>query len=200
MPKPDGTLGIVLAAGAGRRMGGPKALIGPLAQDGVTPLERVCGWVHEGGCEQVFAVIGAQADSVRAALNPPSWLTLVEANNWDDGMGASLRTGLDAAASTAAPAALVTLVDLPDVRGQIYRRIREVTADSSTILARATFNGRPGHPVVLGRDWWDEARRLAQGDRGARDLFAAHEHLLIECGDLGSGRDVDTPEIAPGTP
>lgn len=181
-------------------MGGPKALIGPLARDSVTPLERVCGWVHEGGCEQVVAVIGAQADRVRAALIPPSWLTLVEASNWDDGMSASLRTGLDAAMKTSASAALVTLVDLPDVRGQIYRRILEVTADSPNILARAAFNGRPGHPVVIGREWWEETLRLTSGDRGARDLFAAYEHLLIECGDLGSGRDVDTPDIAPGTP
>lgn len=235
------TIGIVLAAGAGRRMGGPKALIGPLAEGGRTPLARVCAWVHDGGCEQVIAVIGAQADAVRAALaNDPTWsaeagaggpttehagarsshgtaktdpngphtalpceviaptqdwLTVVEAGNWTEGMGASLRTGLAAADNTDAPVALITLVDLPDVREAVYARVLGVARPrlGSDTLARASYRGMPGHPVLIGRDHWSSVIASARGDQGARALFATTPHDLIECGDLASGLDSDIP-------
>jgi nicotine blue oxidoreductase len=186
-------VGIVLAAGAGRRMGGPKALIGPLATEGRTPLARVCAWLHDAGCPEVVAVIGAQAPRVRDAVQPAPWLTLVEAHDWDEGMGASLRTGLAAARRTKASAALVTLVDLPDVRSRIYAHVLNGCEASPTTLCRAAYSGRPGHPVVLGRLWWDAVEASAVGDRGARELFAAQPHTLVECGHLGTGEDADTP-------
>ena len=186
-------VGIVLAAGAGRRMGGPKALIGPLATEGRTPLARVCGWLHDAGCPQVIAVIGAEADRVRSALPPTPWLTLVEAHDWNEGMGASLRTGLAAARRTEASAALVTLVDLPDVRSRIYAHVLAGCGASPDTLCRAAYSGRPGHPVVIGRRWWDAAEASAVGDQGARELFANHPHTLVECGHLGTGEDADTP-------
>ncbi|HQA31920.1 MAG TPA: nucleotidyltransferase family protein [Propioniciclava tarda] len=210
-----GVVGIVLAAGAGRRMGGPKALIGPLAAEGRTPLARVCSWVHEAGCARVIAVIGAEADRVREALQldpcvsggvvvpsqqqvrqqspADSWLEIVEASDWNSGMGASLRTGLSAARRTLEPAALVTLVDLPDVRSQIYRHVLDAAGSASDVLARACYGGRPGHPVVVGRDWWDAVEASAVGDQGARELFSRTPHRLIECGHFGTGEDVDRP-------
>ena len=57
--------------------------------------------------------------------------------------------------------------------------------------ARAVYNGRPGHQVVLGREQMRDISRLS-GDRGARGLLG--DGPRIECGDLCSGRDVDTPE------
>ena len=178
-------------------MGGPKALIGPLATDGRTPLARVCFWVHEAGCSRVIAVIGAEADAVRAALaadpaGPASWLTVVEASDWADGMGASLRAGLGAARLTPAASALITLVDLPDVRTPVYRRILSLSP-SPDALARASYLGHPGHPVIIGRDHWDAAASAAVGDQGARTLFATTPHRLVACADLASGVDADAP-------
>jgi CTP:molybdopterin cytidylyltransferase MocA len=60
-------------------------------------------------------------------------------------------------------------------------------------LSRAAYAGVPGHPVVIGRDHWPEVLEVASGDTGARDYLATHRHLLVECGDLATGRDVDTP-------
>ena len=60
-------------------------------------------------------------------------------------------------------------------------------------LVRATYDGRPGHPVLLGRDHWHGVLETATGDRGARDYLATNMVLLVECGDLASGVDVDSP-------
>lgn len=185
-------VGIVLAAGAGRRMGGPKALIGPLATGTAIPLRRVCQWVHDAGCEPVIAVIGAAAAQVRAGVPDLDWLRLVEADDWADGMGASLRAGLRAAADTESDVALITLVDLPDVRTPVHARLLSQAASGPGTLARASYRGTPGHPVLIGRDWWAQACDAAVGDRGARDLFRDHPHQLVECGGLASGHDADT--------
>jgi len=84
----------------------------------------------------------------------------------------------------------VLLVDLPDVSADVVGRL-VAAADGPDSLARATYDGTPGHPVVIGRDHWAEVCATATGDRGARDYLDAHEHLTVECGDLASGRDVD---------
>ncbi len=81
---------------------------------------------------------------------------------------------------------IVTLGDAPLITPEVISLF--VDAEPGT---RAVYDGRPGHPVVLGRD---EIAALAslQGDRGARDVLRGGP--TIECGGLCSGLDVDTPE------
>ena len=184
------TAGLLLAAGAGTRMGGPKALLGPLAAPDRTPLEAVADRLLDAGVSEVVAVIGARADDVRAAVPPRDGLRLVEASDWASGMSASLRTGFDALASTDADAALLTLVDLPDVGSDVYARI--LAASTPDALARASYQGTPGHPVLFGRHHWAGAAASADGDQGARVYLRLHDVTLIECGDLAGGEDVDS--------
>lgn len=198
MTESRAVVGVLLAAGAGRRMGGPKALVGPLAGD-ESPVSQVAGWMHAGGCEAVVVVIGARAADVRVSLTLHPWLSIVEATDWSHGMGASLRAGLAYATAGGANVALVSLVDLPDVRTPVFERLLAAAEQSDSldsVLARAVYQGRPGHPVLIGRSWWAAAAELADGDTGARELFATRPHCLVECGDLASGEDVDLPPPA----
>ena len=182
---------LVLAAGAGRRMGGPKALVRP-RPDGPTLLETAVERVRAAGCDDVLVVVGAAADEV-GALASAAGARVVVADGWDEGMGASLRAGLEALADgpTVPNLVLVTLVDLPDVGSDVMTRVL-AAAEGPATLARAAYDGVPGHPVLLGRDHWAAVSATAVGDRGARDHLRATEHLLVECGDLATGRDVDT--------
>ncbi len=197
------TVGLLLAAGAGRRMGGPKALVRP-DPAGPTMLETTLDRLFHAGLERVVTVVGAAADE-SAPLAESAGAETVVALDWDEGMGASLRTGLDHLASTApaeVDAALVTLVDLPDVGTRVHRRVlgagRGIGAGA---LLRAEFGGRPGHPVLIGREHWAGVVASAAGDRGARDYLAEHPPVAVECGDLATGRDVDTPDgLAGGSP
>lgn len=198
MAESRAVVGILLAAGAGTRMGGPKALIGPLAGE-ESPVSRVAGWMHAGGCEQVVVIIGARSAEVRASLPIHPWLSVLEATDWAQGMGASLRAGLAYATAGSFGAALVTLVDLPDVRTPVFERLLATAGKNDSVdsvLARAVYEGRPGHPVLIGRGWWMTAAEVADGDTGARELFASRPHLLVECGDLASGEDADLPPAA----
>ena len=51
----------------------------------------------------------------------------------------------------------------------------------------------PGHPALIGRSHWEAVAHEAGGDQGARGYFRTHPHDLVECGDLATGRDADTP-------
>ncbi|RNI22777.1 nucleotidyltransferase family protein [Flexivirga caeni] len=172
------TTGIVLAAGAGRRMGGPKALVD--------------GWLlHAVGtladCDRVVVVLGAAAEQARTLLDAGQ-ADVVVADDWATGMSASLRAGIGAL--TDETRCLITLVDLPDVGRDVVARVL-AQPDTPDVLARASYGGVPGHPVLLGRDHWAGAAGGAAGDRGARDYLRAHDTVLVECDDLATGRDVD---------
>jgi molybdenum cofactor cytidylyltransferase/nicotine blue oxidoreductase len=179
--------GLLLAAGAGSRMGRPKALV--VDSDGTPWLVRSVAVLLDGGCEAVTVVLGAGADEA-AALLPGGPVTSVVAADWAEGMSASLRAGLTAVAESAADAVVITLVDLPDVGAEVVRRVVAAGSGPST-LARATYDGSPGHPVVMGRDHWSPAVASARGDAGARGYLADLEVAAVECGDLATGRDVD---------
>jgi CTP:molybdopterin cytidylyltransferase MocA len=188
--------GLLLAAGAGRRMGRPKALL--RAGDGTSFLARGVGSLLDGGCGPVTVVLGAEADAARDVLGT-SWqaaVSVVVAEDWAEGMGASLRAGLASMDGAPADAVVVTLVDLPDVGGDVVRRV--VAAGTGPhALVRAEYDGRPGHPVLLGREHWTGVAAAARGDQGAREYFRAHPPTACECGDLATGRDVDRPEDLP---
>jgi molybdenum cofactor cytidylyltransferase/nicotine blue oxidoreductase len=179
--------GLLLAAGAGSRMGMPKALV--RGEDGEPWLVRAVRTLSDGGCDQVTVVLGARAE-VALPLLEGTGATAVVAADWEDGMSASLRAGLAAADGTDADAVVVSLVDLPDVSADVVVRLLAPDVDSRT-LRRASYDGRVGHPVVIGREHWTGVAAETDGDRGARGYLAVHDVEVVECGDLASGRDVD---------
>jgi CTP:molybdopterin cytidylyltransferase MocA len=179
--------GLLLAAGAGRRMGMPKALVG---DERGSWLVRGVELLLAGGCDRVTVVLGAEVARAQALLGDLD-VSVVVADDWVEGMGASLRAGLRSLDGSPRDGVVVSLVDLPDLVSQVVSRVI-AGGDGPTSLARATYDGRPGHPVLLGRDHWAGVADTAVGEQGARAYLSAHDVTLVECGDLASGRDVDT--------
>jgi CTP:molybdopterin cytidylyltransferase MocA len=186
--------GLLLAAGAGRRMGTPKALV---SDDSGSWLQRGVTTLSAGGCRRVTVVLGAEAERAAALLDDLAEAPrVVVAEDWAQGMGASLRAGMLAFTDSTDGFILISLVDLPDLVPEVVARVG--TAQRSPhVLARASYDGVPGHPVLLGRDHWHGVLEVAHGDRGARDYLAGRDVELIECGDLAGGLDVDTPSGPP---
>jgi predicted DNA-binding transcriptional regulator YafY/CTP:molybdopterin cytidylyltransferase MocA len=185
--------GLLLAAGGGRRYGMPKALV---ERDGRLLVERGVATLREGGCDPVIVVLGAAADEVRARADLGDAI-LVDNPDWDSGMGSSLRVGLAALTATTAPAAAVLLVDTPGITADAVRRV--AAAPRADALRAATYHGKQGHPVLLGRDHWSGVAELAVGDVGARPYLTKHEAEVtrVPCEDVADGTDVDRPP-APG--
>lgn len=114
--------GLLLAAGGGRRLGGrPKAL---LRHRGRPLVEHAVRVLREGGCGPVHVVLGASSDRVREEADL-SGCVLVDNPGWEEGMGSSLRAGLDSlTAAAAVDAALVCLVDQPGIGAEAVARVR----------------------------------------------------------------------------
>lgn len=178
--------GVLLAAGAGRRAGGPKALRHDA--DGVSWLRRGIEVLRDGGCDEVIVVLGAGASAARELIMD-SPVTVAEAIDWRNGMSASLRVGLEAA-SVHADLACVLLVDLPDVGSSVVSRVLTRQLDRDT-LARAAYQGRPGHPVLIGMNHLPALTAELGGDTGAKAYLTGHGAYVVECGDLATGQDRD---------
>ncbi|GAA1133811.1 nucleotidyltransferase family protein [Kribbella jejuensis] len=184
--------GLLLAAGAGHRMGTPKALIRD--PSGVPWVVRTARLLAEAGCTPVVVVVGAAAETARASLTSEP-VEVVEAVDWPEGMSASLRTGLTHLESSPAEAVVVVPVDVPGLTVAAVQRV--MSRAGAGVLVRATYDGAPGHPVTIGRDHWNAVLASARGDEGARTYLRSHRANLVECADIADGADVDTPDRLP---
>ncbi|TPG34553.1 nucleotidyltransferase family protein [Mycolicibacterium hodleri] len=179
MSRTRAVAGVVLAAGAGTRYGMPKVLAGQGAW-----LRAAVEALADGGCDDVVVVLGA------AMVDVPPPARVVVAEDWQTGMSASLRAGLDAAGG--AEVALLHLVDTPDVGADVVARVLDGVGASISGLARATYGGRPGHPVAIARRHWAALLVTLDGDEGGRTFLTSRNDVVaVECGDLASGVDVD---------
>jgi nicotine blue oxidoreductase len=179
--------GVVLAAGAGVRFGGPKALV---RLDGERLVDRAVRSLREGGCTPVLVVEGA------APLAPVD-AELVTNASWPQGMGSSLRAALTALERRPeVDAAVLLLVDTPWVGPEPVRRVIATFAASGSVAVQASYDRVPGHPVLLARSAWRAAAELAEGDQGARGWLRRHADQVtrVDCTGMGDPRDVDHPE------
>jgi molybdenum cofactor cytidylyltransferase len=174
--------GLILAAGDGTRFGAESKLLADL---GGRPLLQ---WAVDAQAAvarlgRIVVVLGSRADEITRRVRFGRAQTVVCAD-WEAGQAASLRCGL--AALEGAEKVVVTLGDAPLVTAAVIARFAGEPART-----RATYDGRPGHPVVLGPAEMTTLMSLT-GDRGARDLLRGGP--VIEVGHICSGRDVDTPD------
>jgi CTP:molybdopterin cytidylyltransferase MocA len=158
---------VVLAAGAATRFGSPKQR---LLLPGV--LERV----RASSVDDVVVVVGAHEVETDARV--------VRCDEWEHGVGASLRCGLRALPE-AAEAAVVILADGPRLAPEAIDRVITAWRDTGEEVVAATYDGVRLHPVLLARAAW-----VGVPDEGARQL-PAH---LVACDDLGPPGDVDELE------
>jgi len=176
--------GVLLAAGEGKRLGTPKALV---ELGGRRLVDRAAGLLREGGAAPVLVVTGAAPVTVPGVIGVPN-------PDWRTGMGSSLAAGLRALPGDCT-AAVIALVDQPLIGADVVRRLLSAHRAGAE-LAVAAYHGRARNPVLLGRDHWAGVLAAADGDTGARPYLRAHPDLvtLVECGDIGRPDDVDTPQ------
>lgn len=179
---------LVLAAGTGSRFGGGK-LLAPWGQGLL--LHGALAAAFAAPVRGVTVVTGSDAEAVGAAaraFNPA--VRIVHAADYAEGMGASLRTGIARLPADTA-GGFVFLGDMPRVPHEVLKPLAEALAGGAP-AAGPTFQGRRGHPVLLGAALFRQLLALT-GDEGARSvLHGLGDRLaLIEAPDDGVLFDVD---------
>src|SRR5258708_6229123 len=181
---------VILAAGEGRRMGGPKALLRVGAS---TSLARTAALLARPGVAIRIAVLGHDADGVLAASGVPEEVTVVRNLRYREGMLTSVLTGLGAAEAAGAEAVLLHPVDHPLVGPATVDRVVSALEGGARIVV-PTFQSRRGHPGGFARAVFADLR-AASPDRGARGVLADHPEWVVHVeGDAGCVAGVDTPE------
>jgi CTP:molybdopterin cytidylyltransferase MocA len=181
----SGVVGVLLAAGAGSRFGGevPKPLVPFRGRPLLTwPLAAL----RDGGIEDIILVAGAHADAIHAAVPDAR---IVHCADWAEGLSASLRAGVAAAAD--ADAVVIALADQPLLSGEAVARVIAAREPDRFDAIRATYVGTPNHPTLIESSLFSAVAELG-GDTGARPLLRAAK--LVPCDGLGSSEDADTPE------
>jgi CTP:molybdopterin cytidylyltransferase MocA len=181
---------IVLAAGEGRRMGGPKAL---LRLGGTTFLAHSCRLLARPGVAGVVAVLGAEAGRVRTEAGLPADVKVVVNERWREGMLTSVWAGLDAAEALEGEAVLLHPTDNPFVEAATIDAVLDALAGGAEI-AVPSHAGRRGHPAGFARSVWPELR-AAPLEGGARSVVAARPERVVH---VPAGpdalADIDTPD------
>jgi molybdenum cofactor cytidylyltransferase len=183
---------ILLAAGESKRMGRPKQL---LTWQGKTLLLHILESLIGSDADEIILVLGHEADRIRESL-PALPIKIAINTDYQQGMASSLRRGL-LAMDPGSDAFLVLLADQPgigpEIINNIIRRFRQ--ADPKRGIVRPVYRGRPGHPVLIGTQYLQEALQQ-QGDVGARRILLNHPGDILDV-DMERDvilRDIDTPE------
>ncbi|HET6847776.1 MAG TPA: NTP transferase domain-containing protein [Gaiellales bacterium] len=172
--------GAVLAAGAGSRMGRPKAEV---RVDGQRLVDRAVSALRSAGCAPVLAVLrsGVAVDGAVAVVNPDP----------QRGMRSSLALATGAAEAAGVDALAVVLVDVPGIGAAAVHAVVEAWRPGR--IAVASFEGRRGHPAVMSPALWRAALEAAGPDEGARELLRRRAELVDEIPVPGDPSDLDTP-------
>jgi molybdenum cofactor cytidylyltransferase len=186
--------GLLLAAGASTRMGQPKQL---LRVEGQTLLDRMLGEVLRSDLDLIVLVLGFQAweikESLRTDLHHPK-LKIIENKNYLDGISSSIIAGLSEVEDVF-DHFMVILADMPLMNSTLINLLLHTYLVSHLQLGAIKLIGRRSHPVIIGRQFYNEVRRL-KGDVGARELFVryADQVCLVEPEEEYDDVDIDTME------
>jgi nicotine blue oxidoreductase len=194
------TTAVVLAAGAGTRLGkGPKAL---LPYRGRPLVESIAGALLDGGCREVVVVLGSGAPDITAIAELDRYTTVVN-KDWQSGMGSSFLLGN----ATADPRdhLLIALVDQPGLTLRTVGRLLAAHRPGRITAASYGDGGagggasgtvRRGHPLLIDVVLRAGVAATVTGDAGARGFLQSHPELVdeVDCSDQSTGEDIDTPE------
>jgi molybdenum cofactor cytidylyltransferase len=186
--------GLLLAAGASTRMGQPKQLL-RMGQE--TLLDRILGEALGSDLDLTVLVLGHQAREIkqrlRTDLHHPK-LRIVENKLYLDGISTSIVTGLSEVEDVF-DHVMIILADMPLINSSLINLLLREYLASPLHLGAIRLIGRRSHPVVIGRQFYQELHQLA-GDVGARELFLkyAHQVCLVEPEQDYDDVDLDTIE------
>ncbi|MEM1122712.1 MAG: nucleotidyltransferase family protein [Bacteroidota bacterium] len=182
---------IILAAGASRRMGTPKQLL-KIGQQ--TLLERTIVLTKNLLNQKTVVVLGANASTIRRALTTESGVAITINEDWEKGMGTTLKKGMEyfSTKKEVFDAVMVLVCDQPYLTTEILQLlINKYIAIKSNIVA-SKYAGVKGVPAIFSKQLFPQLATLHQ-DEGARKIIKKYQGLIATVDFPGGEIDLDTP-------
>jgi molybdenum cofactor cytidylyltransferase len=179
--------GVILAAGRSSRFGSPKQL----AQfRGKSLVQRVVDVVQQAGCSPVVVVAGHNA----AKVSSEATTSVVENKNWRDGIGSSIRVGVEylTALEPDVSAIVLLVCDQPLLDAEVIINLKAVHQKSGKEIVASSYADTLGVPALFARCVFPELLALS-GDRGAKKVILANRDRVAEFPFPGGNLDIDTP-------
>ena len=165
---------VVLANDPGSGFAGSKYLsdIG-----GVTLIDRSLADASVWPVDEVIVVLGPDAEEIASTLG--SWdATIVIDPEWEEGLAASLRVGLDVVMrGPAADLVIISFADQPGVPANDVSALVESAEDVAAVVPKYRY--RRGFPIVLSRDVWEHLLGM-EGDVDLLGLLESHPAGVAE--------------------
>jgi molybdenum cofactor cytidylyltransferase len=184
------TAGMILAAGLSLRMGETKALLRFGEQ---TLIERQIKCFLNAGINDVFIVLGHDAQSVEAAINSYNVKTIFN-QDYKDGMFTSVKAGLMAIRREGSETVFLLPVDCPLVTPHMLGKLMERFKEGGVKIVYPCHKNEKGHPPLFSAGLIG-AILTYSGEGGLKEALARHEHeaASVEAGG-GCLTDIDTRE------
>lgn len=165
--------GIILAAGESRRMGRPKQL---LAFQGKPLLQHVLDHARASRLDEVILVLGSRSELIAPAIERQGTRMIVNPH-FAQGQSTSLVAAIEALADDV-DGALFLLGDQPGVTTDIIDAVLDGFDGDPRSIVMTDWQGQSGHPVLLGRGYFDQIRSSLTGDIGARPIIAENRDRI----------------------
>jgi molybdenum cofactor cytidylyltransferase len=183
--------GLILAAGESSRMGTDKAT---LTYRGRTFLELIVRTLRETKLARIMVVLGHHAQEIQQQIKIEG-AEVVTNPDYRSGQTSSLQAGLRSLIADDLEAVLLCLVDHPAVSAETVRRLVATFRHSGAPVVIPTYQGRRGHPVLIGRKVFEDLLGMAS-DAGADSVVRKYRPVtqFVEVEDEGVVIDVDDAE------
>ncbi|RXG15622.1 molybdenum cofactor cytidylyltransferase [Leeuwenhoekiella aestuarii] len=179
---------LILAAGNSTRMGEAKQL---LPYGTKTLLEHTIAQAKNSVAEQVFCVLGANAETIEKIINND--LVFIHNKSWQDGLSSSIACGVEKVRLMGFDSILVMLADQPKIDTFYLNLLIETSVHYKTKCIASDYGTRNGVPAVFPKTYFEELLSL-KGDQGAKNLLNATEEKVIALDAQDKIQDIDTPE------
>jgi len=181
---------IILAAGGSSRFGRVKQL---LEFGGITLIERTISAARGAGCNPTVVVTGSDAAKIAEAINFET-VSIVENENWNRGIGTSIRNGLQQLIELAPQTKAVVLLvsDQPFVTDEVVTGLIKLWRTQSKPIVASSYSETLGVPALFDASCFDELLQLAD-DSGAKPIIFKNADRVSDFPFAEGATDIDTP-------
>jgi molybdenum cofactor cytidylyltransferase len=182
---------VILAAGASTRMGTPKQL---LYFRGRSLLRHTVEVAIAQKCKPIVVVLGSHLEQIgNEVIGLP--VMVVENQDWQNGMGASIRVGINTVnnLSQNLEAVILLVCDQPFVCDRILNQLVEMYHTTRKPIIASQYAQTLGVPALFSRELFSELMNL-DVEKGAKQLIQKYQHLVLGIPFEAGAIDVDTPE------